>query len=104
VKLFLDDLRTTPAGWQRAYSVNEAIKMVEKSSKWDEVSLDHDLGDYAEDGGDAIKFVDWMVATGNLPRFVHIHTSNPVGRDNMRRTLIRHGYQGSGTTLSKEEA
>jgi hypothetical protein len=103
MRLYLDDLRPTPDGWARAYSVNEAIKMVESANKWDAVSLDHDLGDYAEDGGDAIKFVDWMVMTGNLPATIYIHTSNPVGRDNMRRTLMRHGYQGGGTTLRKED-
>ena len=102
MQLYLDDIRPTPDGWQRAHSVNEAISMVEASDAWDAVSLDHDLGDFAGDGGDAVRFVDWMVANGRFPNVVHIHTSNPVGRDNMRRTLMRHGYRGSGTRLVRE--
>lgn len=98
-KLYLDDLRPTPEGWTRAQSVNEAIKIVECFIWWDAVSLDHDLGDYADDGGDAIKFVDWMIENQRFPDAVYIHTSNPVGRDNMKRALIRHGYQDRGSHL-----
>ena len=27
----------------------------------DEINCDHDLGDYASDGGDGIKLIDWLV-------------------------------------------
>ena len=103
MRLYLDDVRPTPDGWTRAYSVNEAITMVVSGKRWEAVSLDHDLGDYADDGGDAIKFVDWMVETQTFPSIVYLHTSNPVGRDNMKRSLIRHGYQDRGSHLYKEE-
>lgn len=46
------------------------------------IDLDHDAGDYAHDGGDYIKILDWMEATDrNYP--IRIHTANPVGRQNM---------------------
>ena len=103
MKLYLDDLRPTPEGWERVYSVNEAIDFVEYRGLPNELSLDHDLGDYADEGGDAIKFVDWLCLTGRFPPVVMFHTSNPVGRDNMKRALIRHGYQDRGSYLYKEE-
>lgn len=50
---------------------------------------DHDLGDYACDGGDGIKLLDWLAETRQfLP--VRIHTMNPVGRENMERLLRRY--------------
>ena len=39
------------------------------------------LDDYAYDGGDAIKLLDYLV---------EIHTANPVGRENMYRMLDRY--------------
>ena len=50
---------------------------------------DHDLGDYAADGGDGIKLLDWLLERGTLYP-VALHTMNPVGRENMRRMLQRY--------------
>ena len=57
--IYLDDLRQTPGGYIRTHSVNETIKLIEELEKQNAeivlLDLDHDLGDYAFDGGDAIK-------------------------------------------------
>lgn len=37
---------------------------------------DHDLGDYAKDGGNGIKLLDWLVEQG-LYYKIHLHTMNP---------------------------
>lgn len=89
MKLWLDDVRPTPEGWVRAHSVNEAIRLVAGAPQdFEECSLDHDLGDYAHDGGDGVKFVDWMGEHNIWPRGqVAVHSANPVGRDNMRRSI-----------------
>lgn len=52
IRLWLDDLRPAPPGWLHARSVNEAIAIMAGPGQVTEVSLDHGLGDYAEDGGD----------------------------------------------------
>ena len=57
------------------------------------VDLDHDLGDYYSDGGDAIKLLDWLAERETFYP-VEIHTANPVGRANMERMLAR--YWGEG--------
>ena len=102
MKLYLDDLRETPEGWERVYSVEQAIAFFVGFGVPEVLSLDHDLGTWSKHGGDAIKFVDWMCMNNEFPPVVMFHTSNPVGRENMKRALIRHGYQDRGSHLVKE--
>ena len=55
------------------------------------IDIDHDAGDYANDGGDYIKLLDWLEETGrNYP--IRIHSMNPVGIENMRRIIRRNGW------------
>ena len=63
------------------------------ANKWDIelIDIDHDAGDYASDGGDYIKLLDWLEETGrNYP--IHIHSMNPVGVANMRAIIQRNGW------------
>ena len=57
MKIWLDDLRVAPDGYETAKSVNEAIDLIEECEQNGEeievLDLEHDLGDYAYDGGDA---------------------------------------------------
>ena len=56
------------------------------------ISIDNDAGDYASDGDDYIKLLDWFEETGrNYP--IHIHTANPVARENMRRIIKQNGWK-----------
>lgn len=55
--------------------------------------LDHDLGDYASQGGDAIKFVDWLVEEFHDKNVIfkfHFHSMNPVGVQNMRNAVEKY--------------
>ena len=46
---------------------------------------------YDYDGGDAIKFIDWLAERGtHYP--INIHTMNPVGRENMRAIIQKNGW------------
>ena len=55
------------------------------------IDLDHDAGDYANDGGDYIRLLDWLEETGrNYP--IRIHSMNPVGVQNMRAIIQRNGW------------
>ncbi|MBR4579713.1 MAG: hypothetical protein IKO32_00580 [Lachnospiraceae bacterium] len=100
MKIWLDDLmddknsnRAVPAGFVGAHSVNEAIRLIEEAKERGEeiemIDLDHDLGDYAKDGGDAIKLLDYLVEHEEFYP-VSFHTSNPVGRRNMMTTVNQH--------------
>lgn len=92
MKIWLDDIRPVPEGYVGARSVNETIRLIEDAeSKGVEIEildLDHDLGDFASDGGDAIKILDFLVERETYYP-IAIHTSNPVGRANMERMINR---------------
>lgn len=93
MKLWLDDLRPAPQGYEHARSVNEAIgiiRIAEQSGiEIELLDLDHDLGEFAEDGGDAIKLLDWLAERESFYP-IEIHTANPVGRANMERMIERY--------------
>lgn len=98
MKLWIDDVRPAPEGYLWYRSVNEVkaeIKYFDEVAFFlgerdpiELIDIDHDAGDYANDGGDYIKLLDWLEETGrNYP--IRIHSMNPVGRENMRRVIQR---------------
>ncbi len=104
MKLWIDDVRPAPKGYIWCKSVNEA-KTVLKNIDWnntamydgtnykeiDLIDIDHDAGDFAYDGGDYIKLLDWLEEAGrNYP--IRIHSMNPVGVANMRAIIQRNGW------------
>lgn len=92
MKIWLDDIRSVPEGYVGARSVNETIRLIEdaelKVIEIEILDLDHDLGDFASDGGDAIKILDFLVERETYYP-IAIHKSNPVGRANMERMINR---------------
>lgn len=90
VRLWLDDLRAAPPGWVHVASVNGAIEVL-KTRPVSLASLDHDLGVHAVNGGDGVALVDWMAEHGGWPtEGVRIHSFNPIGAQNMLRTIDRY--------------
>lgn len=93
VMLWMDDDldgRPTPPGWQRACSANHAIAILATGAVT-HLSLDHDLGDYAPDGGDGTAVTDWMAEHDVWPTGgVNIHSANPIGVATMLRTVDRY--------------
>lgn len=70
----------------------EAIETIETKCYKDwtslAIDLDHDLGS-KRTGYD---FCKWLISQGWKGKF-HCHTSNPVGRDNMRQLLLHYGWE-----------
>lgn len=95
MKLWIDDVRPAPEGYVHYRSVMIA--------KWailyweylgfpiELIDIDHDAGDFANDGGDYIKLLDWLEETGRNYR-IRIHSMNPVGVQNMRAIIQRNGW------------
>lgn len=95
--LFLDDERfpaqvtwvTFPCwDWEVVRNLDEFVDIVEHFGPPDFVSFDHDLGRKQPTGYDAAK---WLVSycmdnRVTLPGW-HVHSLNPVGRDNIHRYL-----------------
>ena len=94
MRLFVDDIRFPPAGWDHVYTVSEAIKYIEQFyDKIEVISLDHDAGDYGPP--DYIKILDWAeeVYGSDFKPATRIHSMNPVGAANMRRIIERNGQK-----------
>ena len=93
MKIWLDDIREAPEGYVWVKSVNAAKRSIlAAESRGRHISLldlDHDLGDYAIDGGDGIELVKWIVETGRRFNII-LHTMNPVGRQNMQALIDRY--------------
>jgi hypothetical protein len=74
------------------YEEADHLHMVAANSYISVIDIDHDAGDYASDGGDYIRLLDWLEETGrNYP--IRIHSMNPVGVANMRRIIERNGWK-----------
>ena len=105
-------MRPAPEGYYRVLSVNDAKMVIENAERRANeygfstfyegeikhqlpvtlIDTDHDAGDYANDGGDYIKLLDWLEETGrNYP--IRIHSQNPVGVQNMRAIIQRNGWK-----------
>lgn len=79
MKLWIDDLRPAPDGWQWLFTSEQAITVL-TACKWhgivvDAMSLDHDLG-----GDDTSRpIVLWCCENDFWPVDVRVHSANPVG-------------------------
>lgn len=96
MKLWVDDVRPAPEGYIWCKSVNQAKISIMEHERYcvafDLLDIDHDAGDYAKDGGDYIRLLDWLEETGrNYP--IRIHSANVVGVQNMRRIIERNGWK-----------
>ena len=93
MEIWLDDVRPAPAGYVHVRSVNEAKAKIFYAEgyhiKIELLDLDHDLGDYAKDGGDGIRLVQWLAETHRHYPII-LHTMNPVGRHNMQALIDRY--------------
>ena len=93
IKIWVDDIRPVPAGYEGTKSVDETIALIEEIESAGGIvellDLDHDLGDYAQFGGDAIKILDYLAERETFYP-IAIHTANPVGRANMERMIERY--------------
>ncbi|AHF91380.1 hypothetical protein OPIT5_15300 [Opitutaceae bacterium TAV5] len=88
MKVWLDDVREAPEGWQRVFWPDEAIALLQRGSVTG-ISLDHDLGDDTRGTGyDVIAWIEEAVAVrGFVAPEIRIHSANPVGRERMLRGI-----------------
>lgn len=100
MKLWVDDLQPAPNGYIWVKSVKAAktaIWQYEHNMIDDNIliDLDHDAGDYASEGGDYIKLLDWLEAKNIVDTgySFHIHSMNPVGVQNMRAIIKKNGWR-----------
>ena len=101
IKLWVDDIRTEPEGWQRARSVTEAIRILD-TMEVSEVSIDHDISMKVSVGhGDPRPFaspetfepVARFIAAKYVPGIViTLHTASSIGAEKMAGILRDAGH------------
>lgn len=77
--------------------ISEYKKLMEVASRRciEIISLDHDAGDYAKDGGDYIKILDWCeewLRDKPYSYTFNIHSMNPVGVQNMMNIIKKNNW------------
>lgn len=97
MKLFLDDVRSAPDGWELCKTSSDVITRLDMSNNGikgreevTDVSLDHDLGPINEDGYDILIYIEEQVHTNpdfKLPK-LYVHSSNPAAKERMQRAII----------------
>lgn len=105
MKLWIDDIRPAPEGYVWCKSVNQAKCHLKNALYWgtlELIDIDHDAGDYKDDGGDYIELLNWLedlyynfnliCRDWDIIK-IHIHSMNPVGVENMRRIIHRNGWK-----------
>ena len=97
LKIWVDDVRPAPEGYVWLKSVNEVKKYLADphilcNYEIKLIDLDHDAGDYAKDGGDYIKILDYLEMVG-YNGDLRIHSMNAVGVQNMRNIIQKNGWR-----------
>ncbi len=97
MKIYLDDLRPIPDGYVGVRTSDEfqalIRKIVAEGTPVEEISFDHDLGETEMSGSQLTRWLqDTAPQIFKLCAEMRIHSSNPVGRDDMQRD-IDSGYK-----------
>ena len=100
IKLWVDDIRPTPDGYTGFMTTNAALRFIYLNyMSIEEISLDHDAGDCAKDGGDYINILKEMQRLSRRKGFdfshikFFLHSANPVGVQNMRAIIEDNGWK-----------
>ena len=89
-RLFVDDERDFPEGWDIARSFEDAMILLSLID-YDEISLDHDIASWDTDGTELTGYTilcyleRQVLEYGNKIPFIYIHTANPAVRCKMQR-------------------
>ncbi len=100
MKLYVDDIRPAPEGWQQARTVTDAIKCLAFfGNSIDEISLDHDISYAVEVAGTqrpfpspenfqaVAYFICVLYEQCEKRPTITIHTANPVGARELESIL-----------------
>lgn len=98
MKVFLDDTRATPEGWERVYRASEAIELL-RTGAVELISLDYHLGDAEQGTGlDVLLWIEQAVRDSDFcPPVIRVHSDHRHGRAQMLEKLdvIQHSVYKS---------
>lgn len=88
MKVFLDDVRDTPEGWVRTFTVEQTMELL-KTRQVVALSLDNDLGEGLKEGYCVIDLLEEMIyndPTFPIPQMT-VHSSNASRMEYMQRAF-----------------
>jgi hypothetical protein len=89
MKLWLDDIRPMPEGYDVHVKTAEGAIMSLQTGMFDHISFDHDLGDVDEKTGyDVAKWIEKMAYYKKIkPMTYAIHSANPIGATKIKMAM-----------------
>ena len=110
MKIWIDDVRPAPEGYTWCKSTLIALNTIYKYrfNEITEISLDHDAGEFAKEGGDFIEVLKELERLCHSPNMFkrafwqnkceneyifRLHSANPVGVQNMRAIIEANGWK-----------
>lgn len=97
MKVFLDDFRHAPAGWEVARDYNDMIRILSQNKgKVTDISLDYDL-DSIRNG---YNVCEWLVNNNYWPESIIIHSSHATGPKKMKELLEKNAPNTTKIELS----
>lgn len=105
IKVWVDDIRPAPEGYLWIKSTNEFVKFIDDNgiSNIEVFDFDHDAGDYASDGGDYIKCLDYLEFIGADGIKVRVHSANPVGVAKMKAIIKKNQWDEVFDVIDEDE-
>lgn len=94
-KLWVDDERNVPPGWDVARNYDEAIEKL-STHNYDQVSLDHDIASFRDDNREMTGYdiAVWLAERKNdghyVPPVITVHSANPAGRQRIQGVIDRY--------------
>ncbi len=95
LKLFVDDTRDFPKGYECVRSYDDYIMYFRLFGDFDHVSLDYHLGE-EHTGLDILK---WMKENGKEPKHINIHSNHIVGMREMKK-YAEENFKNSVITMN----
>ena len=94
MKLFIDDVRQAPEGWQLARTITEAVRILSGPIYVEAVSLDHDISQSVfgstelETYATVARFIA-LLPFERLPKAIYFHTGNPAGANEDMKNILK---------------
>lgn len=102
MRIYLDDIRSTPEGYVRTYTVEETIELIKQNDgNVESLSLDNDLGSGYTEGYEVMKWIEEQAYYNTLQPIPNLfaHTDNNVAEEKMMQARYNawkywkgHGY------------
>lgn len=95
-KIWIDDIRPAPDGFKWIKTVNDFIDYACENGVDDVVlfDTDHDAGEFLFEGGNYVVCFQYLERCGVRDVLIHIHSSNPVGANSIRKIITRNKKNG----------